>query len=234
MTGKTYIHDELFKMSEKWEPTFDGLTITIDNFYENPEAIHDFIMNRQFPMWKYSTERKSLNGIEYNDCRIVDKIGHPTRKYFGEMERLLDICRKHFHKGRYDWDLIHEFNVFQTITEFDNKMQHYPHTDSSFDTPNKLATLNMLVYLDKQESGGTAVYNGEWISNDEHHGLLYPCQDEFELNTIIPAKFNRCVIFPGNRLHGAHIEDYTKYSGDNWRVSQVQFFHPTTGNNHAK
>jgi len=224
--NKTFIYDELFAINPKLEHEFDGLTITIRNFYENPQDIYDFIMNRQFPMWKYSTERQSKNGIEYNDCRIVDTIGHPTRKYFADFERIQNICRQYYWKGKYDWTLLQEFNLFQTITEFDPKMQHYPHIDSAFITPDHLSTLNMLVYLDKECSGGTAVYKGEWISNEEHLGVMYPVEDTFEVERIIPAEFNTCVIFPGNRLHGAWIDDYTKYSGDNWRISQVQFLQP--------
>jgi len=33
------------------------------------------------------------------------------------------------------------------------------------------------------------------------------------------------VIFPGNRMHGAYIDDYNKYL-ENWRFTQVTFFHP--------
>ena len=99
-------------------------------------------------------------------------------------------------------------------------MQHYPHIDSSLDTPDECSTLNMLVYLDIEESGGTAVYDGEWITKDENMSLLYPVEDR-----LIPHKFNRCVIFPGNRMHGAYIDDYNKYK-DNWRFTQVTFFHP--------
>ena len=84
----------------------------------------------------------------------------------------------------------------------------------------------MLVYLDKEEDGGTAVYEGTWITNNEQESLLYPVEDDFVLERVIPAKFNRCVVFPGNRLHGAYINDYNKYTGDKWRFSQVTFFHP--------
>ena len=124
-------------------------------------------------------------------------------------------------------DRIYEFNCFQTLSVFDTKIQHYPHTDSELNCPDDESTLNMIVYMDKQESGGTAVYNGTWLSNDEHLNVLYPVEERFEIERIIPAKFNRCVIFPGNRIHGAWIEDYNKYTGDSWRFTQATFFHPT-------
>lgn len=227
MKDKTFILDDLFKFSSNFNAEFDGFALTIDNFYENAEDLHDWIQNRQYPMWKYSKERPSRNGIDYNDCRITDKIAHPTRIYESEMERLLNLCRKYFHKGEYNWDRIYEFNCFQTLSVFDNKIQHYPHTDSELNCPDDESTLNMIVYMDKQESGGTAVYNGTWLSNDEHLNVLYPVEERFEIERIIPAKFNRCVIFPGNRIHGAWIEDYNKYSGDSWRFTQATFFHPS-------
>ena len=54
-----------------------------------------------------------------------------------------------------------EFNCFQTINVFDNKLQHYPHVDSPLDRPDNLSTLNFLVYLDIEEDASTAVYDGE-------------------------------------------------------------------------
>ena len=227
--NKVYTMDGLFQQSPVLEHTFneEHNYVVIDNFYDDPEAIYEWITNRQYPLWKYNPERQSNNGIRYNDCRITDKVAHPTRLYDADMQRVLNICRLYWHKGEYRWDMHQEFNVFQTIEEFDTKIQHYPHIDSELQCPDHESTLNFLVYLDKEESGGTAIYGGEWITNDEAHNLLYPVEDRFTIEHIIPAKFNRAVIFPGNRLHGAYIEDYNKYCEDKWRYSQVQFFHPT-------
>ena len=116
----TYAIDELYKLNPKLEHTFENDCITIDNFYENPDAIYDHLMNRDYPLWKYNPERKGRNGIDYNDCRIVDKVAHPTRIYENENQRVLDICRRYFWKGQYDWSRLIEFNCFQTINVFDN------------------------------------------------------------------------------------------------------------------
>ena len=142
------------------------------------------------------------------------------------MDRVLSLCRNYWHRGEYEWDMIEEWNCFQTITQFDTKMQHYPHTDSELACPDNESVLNMIVYMDKHESGGTAFYDGTWLSNDEHENLLYPVLDRFSLSRVVPAKFNRCVIFPGNRIHGAWVDDYHKYMGKDWRYSQVQFLKP--------
>ncbi len=227
MAGKTFVLDELFKCSATFNAEFDGEVLTIDNFYEDPDTLYEWIRNRDYPMWKYNPERNSKNGIEYNDCRITDKIAHPTRLYENDMDRVLNICRKYWHKGHYDWSRIYEFNCFQTLSVFDNKIQHYPHTDTELATPDNESTLNMIIYMDKEEDGGTAIYDGTWLSNDEHLNVLYPVLDRFELKKTVPAKFNRCVIFPGNRIHGAWIDDYSKYTGDSWRYTQVQFLRPS-------
>ena len=122
--SKVYDMEELYSFSEKWEPQFDGFCLTIDNFYSNPDNLHEHIMKRDFPLWKYNAERDSKTGIDYYDCRINDNISHPTRKYFGDMERLLHFCRKHFWKGHYQWSNFYEFNLFQTINVDDPKIQH--------------------------------------------------------------------------------------------------------------
>ena len=84
-----------------------------------------------------------------------------------------------------------------------------------------------MIYLDKQEDGGTAVYENSWVENMEHHGVLQPVEDMMDLKCVIPAKYNRCVLFTGNKMHGAYINDYNKYK-DDWRMSQVLFFYPIT------
>ena len=229
--NKVYSNDELYRLSPVLKPEFRDGVIYIDDFYENAEDIYDMITSRSYPLWKYNAEAgETRNGIDYYDCRIVDKNGHPTREYFNEHNRILDICRKHWHKGDYSWDMIYEFNCFKPINEISNDLQHYPHIDSTLGTPDENSTLNFLVYMDKVEDGGTAVYGGEWVTNDENINLLYPVEERFSIEKIIEHKFNRAVIFPGNCMHGAYINDYHRYL-ENWRFTQVTFYHPQGGHN---
>jgi len=224
--SKPIILDELYKMKGSFaDAKFDGFCLTIHDFYENAEDLYQHLTNRDYPMWKYNPESPTRNGVDYYDCRIVDKVGHPTRIYETEHQRILDVCRRYWHKGEYNWSRLYEFNCFKTGEITNSRFQHYPHIDSKLDMPDNCATLNMLVYLDKEEDGGTAVYDGEWITNDENMNVLYPVEERFNIRTMIKAKFNRCVIFPGNYMHGAWIDNYNKYI-DNWRFTQVTFFHP--------
>tara|TARA_X000000950_G_scaffold284209_1_gene386802 strand:+ start:1086 stop:1772 length:687 start_codon:yes stop_codon:yes gene_type:complete len=222
-----YANEELYKFSEKWSPIYDDVNnvLIIDDFYENADDIYEHIECRPKPLWKYNPERNSKNSKDYLDCRIIDKNGHPGRIYYAEHERLLNLCRQYWWKGRYEWSNVYEFNCFKTINVDDKKIQHYPHIDSELQCADEVSVLNMLVYMDKEEDGGTAIYRGEWITNDEQMNLMYPVHDRFKLDHVIPAKFNRCAIFPGNRMHGAYIDDYSKYK-ENWRYTKVTFFHP--------
>ena len=224
--NRVYSNDTLFKFNKKLEPRFEDGVIYIDNLYENPNEIHRWLEKQDLPLWKYSEERQSRNSLDYYDCRLIRKIGFPTRLYNNQYNMLIELCRKHWWTGNYTWDEVYEFNAFQAIKDMDKTIQHYPHIDSRLDALDQESVINCITYMDKQEEGGTAVYEGTWITNEEEVNLLYPVEELFDLKKVIPAKFNRLVMFPGNCLHGAYIEDYSKYSGENWRYSQVTFFHP--------
>ena len=226
MKSRVYSNDTLFRFSEKLEPRMEDGVIYIDNLYENPDAIHDWLEKQDLALWKYSEERQSRNGIDYNDCRLIHKIGFPTRLYHQQMQMLTDICRKYWWKNHYTWDEAYEFNAFQANENFSKEIQHYPHIDSALDSLDRNSVINCIVYMDKVANGGTAVYEGTWVTNEEEKNLLYPVEELFDIKQIIPAEFNRLVMFPGNQLHGGYIEDYSKYMGDSWRYTQVTFFHP--------
>ena len=222
-----YSLDTLYRQSADWDIQWNDeyKYFIIDNYYENAEDLYQHIVNKDYPLWKYNEERDTPNGIDYLDCRIVEKIGHPTRQYENSMNRVLELCRQKFHKGGYDYRNDIEVNCFKTINVTDNKLQHYPHIDGNFKDADENAVINMLVYLDKVEDGGTAVYENSWVPNKEHESLLQPVEEIMDLRYIIQAKFNRCVLFTGNKMHGAYINDYSKYT-DDWRYSQVIFFNP--------
>ena len=226
MKSRVYSNDTMFRFSPKLEPRMEDGVIYIDNLYENADDIHAWLENQDLPLWKYSEERQSRNGIDYNDCRLIHKIGFPTRLYHQQMQMLTDICRKYWWKNHYTWDEAYEFNAFQANENFNKEIQHYPHIDSALACKDDESVINCIIYMDKQENGGTAIYEGEWITNEEQINLLYPVEERFQLRQVIPAKFNRLVMFTGNKLHGGYVEDYSKYMGEYWRYTQVIFFHP--------
>ena len=50
--SKAYALDERFKQSEDWDISYDGFALTIDNYYENPEEIYEYLINVDYPLWK--------------------------------------------------------------------------------------------------------------------------------------------------------------------------------------
>ena len=161
-----YSLDTLCRQSADWDIQWNDeyKYFIIDNYYENAEDLYQHIVNKDYPLWKYNEERDTPNGIDYLDCRIVEKIGHPTRQYENSMNRVLELCRQKFHKGGYDYRNDIEVNCFKTINVTDNKLQHYPHIDGNFKDADENAVINMLVYLDKVEDAWwNCIYENSWF-----------------------------------------------------------------------
>ena len=99
---RAYSNDTLFKFNKKLEPRLEDGVIYIDNLYENADDIYDWLENQQLPLWKYSEERDlSRNAKDYYDCRLIHKIGFPTRLYKNQYNMLIELCRKHCWNGDY-------------------------------------------------------------------------------------------------------------------------------------
>jgi hypothetical protein len=221
--------DDLFRFAPEWNVDWDeqNKTITIDNFYEDPDAIYEWLQQQDYPRWKYFGEDTTRNGKDYDDCRLIHSWSYYqkqfTMDYFG---CLLDICRRFFWKGHYTFDQVFEFNCFRALKKFDNTVQHFPHLDDDMRTPDEQSVLNLIVFMDKDGNGGTDIYEGNFPDNKEHENLMFEFDPE-KHKTIrrMKHKFNRAVIFAGNRMHGAVIDDYEHYMS-NWRYSQVYFLYP--------
>ena len=78
MTGRIcrmnfYSIDTLLHNQIDWDIQYDEKKkcVIIDNYYENPEDVYEFVQKRDVPLWKYNEERQSPNGIDYLDsyCR---------------------------------------------------------------------------------------------------------------------------------------------------------------------
>jgi hypothetical protein len=92
------------------------------------------------------------------------------------------------------------------------EFQHHPHRDHN--------GINTLVYLDKHESGGTALYRDQPGHVDNEDKNLIIDISKYSIVEVIPHKFNRMAIFHGDLLHGAYIEDNSVYE-DEWRITHA-------------
>lgn len=211
-----YHLDDLLEVNENLEVVVENNVVIIDDFYKNFDTYYEMCTNAYVPSWKKENSN-SLNFNEYYDCRPIIQNLTPTRNYFNKLTVLGEIIEK-------VWDeeyLLHlggdhniTFNYYKNIRKnVSNNMQFHPHIDDAY---------NVIVYIDKVCSGGTAIYDMPHVENKEHENVLYDITGIDK--TIIDAKPNRCVIFHGDQMHGGYIEDHTQYE-DNWRINEVTFLY---------
>ena len=203
--------ENLFELNPNSQAVYYDNYVCIDDFYKNYDEIIDVIENSPAESWKKS--QWSRNFIDYYDCRLVFanwqpdpiKVKARTSAISSLVCNLLNIDRITMEKSL-------QFNVFKHIkNNVPEIKQHHPHYD--------IGMINVLVYLDRHANGGTALYKDREVVNNEASNLIVDISD-YEIEEIIPAKPNRCVIFSGAFLHGAYIENNKVYE-DNWRVTQA-------------
>lgn len=211
-----YLHHHLFEINDNLEPKINHLGpysyISIDNFYKRPDNIHDMFEASWVQSWKNDENGKNFR--DYFDCRL----SIPMRQHgFYNETKTVNYLKNLLNLQNYHCDKI-DTNIFSWINIPDHNFQFKPHKDGS---------LNILVYLDKINSGGTALYR-ETPSVDVPEQI----DIKFDLNNyksdyyVIPSVFNRCVIFDGDISHGGYIDDHSKYSNGNWRYNTIYFLEP--------
>jgi len=209
-----YISEQLFKVGNYKVTKIDDVLI-IDDWYQNYEQIHEVLQNSAVPRWKWHKDGRNFK--DYYDCRLELVFNYVDAEEFDSIKILTNIINENFdlkQKVKLAKECF-EFNYYKNIkNNVSSDLQHHPHTDE--------ITFNVVIYLDKICSGGTAIYDDMInLRNNEHMNLLY---DVSGLNKrLIQAKPNRIAVFNGKLPHGGYIEDHNKYVND-WRVNQVLFF----------
>ena len=182
----------------------------IDNFYKRPNQINALLKESWCPQFIFNS--KGRNFKDYYDCRLSFNI---EDNGFVEDIKTQDFFYNHISK-EYTTNRI-DTNIFSWKKVPKRTIQHQPHTDG---------TLNILVYMDKINSGGTALYkereNARYL-NLNNDNLQYDISDEKDDFYVIPSVFNRCIIFDGTIPHGGYIENHDLYTHDNWRYNCVYF-----------
>ena len=211
-----FIVEELFKLNPNSKITYHTDWVCIDDFYEDIEKIQKAFEHMYVESWKMS--QWSRNFKDYYDCR-------PTFANWEPLQEMINARLKPLNKliGQLvSWQDVGiekslAFNVFKHKKEnLPLTMQHHPHYDTDM--------LNVLTYIDKHADGGTAIYEDIDVENKEGANLIIDVS-AYKIKEIIPAKPNRCVIFSGNKLHGAYINDNNIYY-NNWRITQATIVRP--------
>jgi len=207
---KPYLHDELFEINDNLNPILNEIGpyqyLSIDNFYKRPDDIHQMLSESWTPSFKIS--ERGYNFKDYYDCRAVFPIQHDTIEYL----KNIPILKNKFENP--DFNEIYS-NTFSWINVPSPNCQFLPHEDEN---------LNVLVYMDKIGSGGTALYeNYKYMPHHvENIDIRYNIE-ELKYH-VIPSEFNKCVIYNGRIPHGGYIEDHNQYTNGNWRHNLVYFF----------
>ena len=209
--SKQYLHDEVFEISDDLNPILKDVGpyqyLCIDNFYKRPEDIHQILSESWTPNWKLD-EYRGHNFKDYYDCRATFPIQYKTADYLKNIPIITTDLKNWTCKNIYT-------NTFSWINPPSSNIQFLPHEDDS---------LNILVYMDKINSGGTALYENYKYQPDDNEDIDIR-YDISELKYhVIPAEFNKCVIFNGRIPHGGYIEDHNQYTNGNWRQNLVYFF----------
>jgi hypothetical protein len=197
---------------------------TIDNFYQDPDAIVDLINSKEPTMFLGTTDATyntaSLNGKYFTDQRhyIEDENLEYVHYYLSHFFKMMPIENTR----------VLQTNQQQLIDRDYNQWQNnywYPHLDQGW---------TAVVYLNKNGCDGTNLYSYKgqskivdkqtrpWMPNvNEHEG---PWQDkrDWEVIHTIPGIYNRCAIFHGNIYHGLAINSDQLFNEH--RLNQVMFF----------
>lgn len=231
-TPTPYFHYELFELNDSINvttKTIEGLgdIVIIDDFYKHPDDIHLFLRDQWVQAWKSGPN--SVNFKEYYDCRLSFQHNVNNHPRECESQRLIwDLTARKLGYIPQKIFQPYNFNYFRWINPPQSKdIQSYPHQDDD----NMIASV---IYLNRDEdtNGGTAFYAETEVNPEvgvmEQDDLRVDISKNYTLLDVVPAKFNRCVIYPGWFMHGAYIEDHTFYmqddSIDRWRINQVYFF----------
>lgn len=208
--------EDVFELNDNLQYNVDNEVIIIDDLFKHYDQITNIIYNANVEAWKYSPQ--SANFIDYYDCRMRFSNYFPIHtKIEKRLGTLANIITNVF-GNEYAFQQTFDFNYFRhKIQGVSGNLQLYPHYD--------MDNLNIIVYLDKDSNGGTALYKNvePWDNKEEVYTL---CDvSNLEIEHIIPAKPNRCAIFSGKRLHNAYIYDHDVYY-HNWRINLVNFAIP--------
>jgi hypothetical protein len=189
--------------------------LIIDNFLEDPNAMLEIAAHSEFSTYPGYAEKKGYPGVRavapsaysYNITTFLEPL---IKEYFAVPEQL-DIRKS-----------ICAFSLTTMPTEELGPLQRTPHFDAS--TQHHMA---VLLYLCDDRHGGTGFYRHSATglqqiteATREHYldtyykeiNAIRPEQKYFDdsnqhftLLGVIPAKFNRLVIYHGSLLHTAYI-----------------------------
>ena len=186
---------------------------TIDNFYENPNSIVEYLLKIKPDFWKQD-QKPSYNSIYFEDRRHDIEHQEIIKVY----DFLSFICNQ---KPKNSNKIYTNATIFKKC-DFNNYYNNYwwPHLDMGY---------NGIVYLNANDQiSGTNLYENlnpeEEPPDHPEHFLPWRSKNNWKLvKTLIP-RYNRLVLFDGAKFwHGMNICN-DDYFNESYRFNQVFFF----------
>ena len=196
----------MFEINNKEVEEYEHFKV-IRDFYKKPDEVVEFI-HRFTPQWHKHPLGFYSQGYDFDDMRHTIY----TFQIKPVWDFLVTVTKQEPWRGHRDA----EFSINTNYTYFRQvyKNKHfYPHRDFG---------LTALIYLDKEISNGTNLYESiSWDESKEEHKDHYCNENEVKVIAHTPSEYNKLVIWDGTKLHGLCQDE--KYI-DKWRLNQVFFF----------
>ena len=209
----------MFELNDNLEVNteiFQGSKIfTIDNFYENPDEISDYLFKEPAPLHK-EYDNPTYNNVLFEDRRL--------RTYDVRLQPVINFLSKLSSQK----PLIYDITTNQTRF-YDDEFNDYknciwwPHVDEGY---------NGIVYFNKNDTEcGTNLYSeitdvsemNDYDNIPEHFAPWRQKERYQKIKTLIP-NYNRLVLFDGYKFpHGMNIIN-DRYFSEEYRNNQVFFF----------
>ena len=197
----------------------DSDVFIIDDFYDNPDEVKDYLEHPLPPLWKQDIKqlgRHGNNGFYFEDRRLQDHNLDLIKVY----DYLSILCDQP-PAGRNDWVqsnmtrfIDDEYNTYDTC-------HWWPHIDYGY---------NGIVYLNYDGCNGTNIY--DVVSRRElqerpadEHEEPWRDKSRYKVMKELVPKYNRMVLFDGTFPHGMNISNDRFFNHD-YRINQVFFFKP--------
>jgi hypothetical protein len=198
--------------------------VFIDNFLEDPQSLVDAACASRFEPAANPDERKGYPGLRAPApaayTQMLTELLDPLIKINFQVPEHLEVKVG-----------LSAFSLTTTPPEALGPLQRMPHFDAS--TPHYMAAL---LFLCNETHGGTGFYRHnatglQRITADNRERYLDACHEEvtrglpparyfdrsderFTFLGMMPARFNRLVVYPGSLLHSACLDPARSLSSD--------------------
>jgi len=198
--------------------------VFIDDFLEDPRVLVDAACQSRFEQPATRAEQKGYPGVRASApmayTQVLTELLDPLIKVNFQVPEHLDVKVG-----------LSAFSLTTTSPDELGPLQRTPHFDAS--TPHYMAAL---LYLCDETHGGTGFYRHNatgWqritAENRERYLDVFHAEvnrrhpparyfdrsdEQFTLLGMMPARFNRLVVYPGSLLHSACINPARSLSGD--------------------